>query len=133
MGVYVSNPAGRIGRHFSRATYGSVEEVLLPASGVEAFESLIGVNDVREQRRMSVILKDPTVEEAIQQLGKKHNLVGDVLRDRDTLNAVIDLKLAEEFEHEKPEHTLKMYAEGKIDIRTAMTNEAGEQQHTKAE
>ena len=125
MAVYVSNPAGRIGRYFSRASYKSIDEVLLPSSGVEAFESLIGVNDVRRQREMSVMLKDPNVRTAIQQLKKRHNIDDDLNDDLDTLHAVIDLKLAEEFENDKPEHTLKMYAEGKIDIKATTANTTG--------
>jgi SHS2 domain-containing protein len=54
MAVYVSNPAGRLGRYYSRGK--SLSEVV-PMNATEAFETFTGVWDVKKEARMSRMMK----------------------------------------------------------------------------
>jgi len=64
MAVYVSNPAGRLGRHFSRGDK-SFTELFVPVSSEAAFERMTGVEFIREERRLSKIIKNPEAFDAI--------------------------------------------------------------------
>ena len=124
MAVYVSNPAGRIGRYFSRADK-SLEDLLLPQSGTEAFESVIGVGDVRSQARMSILLKRPDIQSAIEKY--KIEQYGSVeAADDDLTNEILDNKLQQDWQAELPSHTIKMFAEGKLDSIDATEEETTE-------
>ena len=52
MAVHVSNPAGRLGRHFSRGDK-SLSELMVPVSKKAAFEQMTGVTMIRDERRAS--------------------------------------------------------------------------------
>lgn len=63
MAIYVSNPAGRLGRYFSRGDQSFDDS--FPTSATEAFEKVVGVDDVRKEARMSVIMKMKEVQDAL--------------------------------------------------------------------
>lgn len=63
--VYVSNPAERLGRYYSR---GSVVREFMPKSAMEAFEYATGVAETRKERRMSALMGRPEVREALYQM-----------------------------------------------------------------
>jgi hypothetical protein len=66
MAVYVSNPAGRLGRHFSRGDK-SLSELFVPVSAEGAFERFCGVTFVREDRRMSkFIMNNPQFKQSFE-------------------------------------------------------------------
>lgn len=65
MAVSVSNPAGRLGRYFSRGDDSFTEA--MPATATEAFERIVGVHDVRNEARMSLIMKTSLVQDALRQ------------------------------------------------------------------
>jgi PAP2 superfamily C-terminal len=54
MAIYVSNSAGRLGRYYSRGA--SIYEIM-PANATEAFETVTGVTDARNEARMSTLMK----------------------------------------------------------------------------
>jgi hypothetical protein len=67
MAIYVSNPAGRLGRHFSRGDK-TFAELFVPVSGEAAFERLTGVTFIRESRRISTFLThNPDVKRSFEQ------------------------------------------------------------------
>ena len=61
--VYVSAPAGRLGRYFSRGT-----SPALPKTAHEAFEYATGVAGTRREQRMSILMQRPEVQEALRQM-----------------------------------------------------------------
>lgn len=63
MAVYVSNPAGRLGRYYSRGK--SLRDVM-PESATEAFETFTGVTDVKKERRVSRLMKKADLQEALK-------------------------------------------------------------------
>ena len=63
--VYVSNPAGRLGRYYSR---GSAVRDILPKTPMEAFEYATGVAETRQERRMSALMARPEVKEALRKM-----------------------------------------------------------------
>lgn len=65
MAVYVSNPAGRLGRYYSRGK--SLSEVV-PMSATEAFETLTGVSDVKKEARMSRLMKKTDLQRALLEM-----------------------------------------------------------------
>lgn len=66
MAIYVSNPAGRLGRYFSRKDdLKSFEAYMMPTTAMEAFEAVIGVDSVREQRRVSLLMKREDFKNAL--------------------------------------------------------------------
>lgn len=67
MATRVSNPAGRLGRYFSRGDSSSFESAL-PSSASEVFEKLVGVDVVKEQARMSVLMKTNEVQNLLSQM-----------------------------------------------------------------
>ena len=67
MATRVSNPAGRIGRHFSRGDASSFQHDL-PSSASDVFEKITGVDGVRDQARMSVLMKTSEVQKLLLQM-----------------------------------------------------------------
>lgn len=67
MATRVSNPAGRLGRYFSRGD-GSSFESALPSSASEVFEKFTGVDVVKHEARMSVLLKMSEVQNLLLHL-----------------------------------------------------------------
>jgi hypothetical protein len=65
MAKYVSNTAGRLGRHYSRGV--SFSEIM-PHSATEAFETVTGVYDVKKEARMSRIMKKKEHQAALSEL-----------------------------------------------------------------
>ena len=63
--VYVSTPAGRLGRYYSR---GATVREILPKTAQEAFERATGVADERQERRMSALMLRPDVQDALRAL-----------------------------------------------------------------
>ena len=59
--VLGSNPAGRLGRYYSRGD--SFQQMLLPTTATEAFESLTGVHQVRHEQRVSKLLRNTDLEQ----------------------------------------------------------------------
>jgi hypothetical protein len=64
--VYVSAPAERLGRYYSRQ--GASVENLMPKTPREAFEYATGVANTRLERRMSALLTRPEVQEALAKM-----------------------------------------------------------------
>lgn len=62
MAIYVSNGAGRLGRYYSR---GASFHEIMPSNAVEAFETVTGVTQVRNEARMSKILRRKDVQELL--------------------------------------------------------------------
>lgn len=62
--VQGSNPAGRLGRYYSRGD--SFRDMLLPTTATEAFESLTGVSGVRHESRVSALLKHTDMEQMLR-------------------------------------------------------------------
>ena len=60
--VYVSNPAGRLGRYYSKGTH--VQEIL-PKTPMEALEHVTGVTDARNESRMAALLRRKDVQEVL--------------------------------------------------------------------
>lgn len=56
MAVYVSNTAGRLGRYYSRGEMSIIYDIMVPSSATEAFETVTGVTDARNEARMSSLL-----------------------------------------------------------------------------
>lgn len=65
MAKYVSNPAGRLGRYYSRGK--SLSEIM-PTSATEAFETVTGVSDVKKEARMSRLMRKQDLEAALLQI-----------------------------------------------------------------
>jgi hypothetical protein len=63
--VYVSAPAERLGRYYSRGA--SVEQIM-PKTPLEAFEYATGVSNTRLERRMSALMLRPEVQEALAKM-----------------------------------------------------------------
>ena len=63
--VYVTNPAGRLGRYYSR---GARMEDFLPQTPQEAFETITGMHDARNETRLSLLMRNPEVQEALKKL-----------------------------------------------------------------
>ena len=78
--VYVSNVAARLGRHYSKGT--PLHEIM-PATPVEAFETVTGVTDARNEAHISSLLKRKDVQDFL-------------------------LNLQEQEEEEKPETTARI-------------------------
>lgn len=87
MAVQISNPAGRLGRYFSRGD--DSFDSALPQNASELFEKVIGVDVVKDQARMSVLLKTSQVQNLLMEM-----------KDDDEVFA---------------EPTAKLAAEGKLD------------------
>jgi hypothetical protein len=66
--VYVSAPAGRLGRYYSQ---GANVQDILPKTPLEAFDYATGVADTRLQRRMSLLMQRPEVQEALEAMQKE--------------------------------------------------------------
>jgi len=66
--VYVSTPAGRLGRYYSR---GATVREILPKTAQEAYERATGVADERHERRMSALLLRPDVQDALRALERE--------------------------------------------------------------
>ena len=66
--VYVSNPAGRLGRYYSRGT--TVQE-LMPKTPQEALETLTGVQYARYEARMSALSHRPEIQKVLQEIYKE--------------------------------------------------------------
>jgi len=64
--VYMTNPAGRVGRHFSRDRSSDSIEAAMPQSGMEAFEMVIGVNGIRDDQRASIIMRESIVRKLMK-------------------------------------------------------------------
>jgi PAP2 superfamily C-terminal len=64
--VYVSAPAGRLGRYYSRG--GASVERVMPKTPLEAFEYATGVADTRLERRMSALMTRPEVQAALAKM-----------------------------------------------------------------
>lgn len=62
--VLGSNPAGRLGRYYSRGD--SFQAMLLPTTATDAFESLTGVDQVRNEQRVSTLLRHTDIEQMFQ-------------------------------------------------------------------
>lgn len=60
---YVSNPAGRLGRYYSR---GKSLSDIVPTSATEAFETFTGVSDVKKEARMSRLMRKSDLQEALR-------------------------------------------------------------------
>ena len=65
MAVYVSNPAGRLGRYYSRGK--SLSDVM-PTSATEVFETFTGVYDVKKEARMSRLMKKKDLQAALLEM-----------------------------------------------------------------
>lgn len=65
MAVYVSNPAGRLGRYYSRGK--SLSDVV-PKTASEAFETFTGVYDVKKEARMSRLMKKKDLQAALLEI-----------------------------------------------------------------
>lgn len=63
--VYVTNPAGRLGRYYSK---GATIQDILPKTPREAFEKATGVEDTRNYHRMSMLMNRPEVQEVLKNL-----------------------------------------------------------------
>lgn len=63
--VYVSRPAGRLGRYFSR---GKTLSDIQPKDATEAFEKLIGVEEERRSRRMSRLEKKEELQSILKEM-----------------------------------------------------------------
>jgi hypothetical protein len=72
--VYVSNPAGRLGRYYSR---GAKVQEILPKTPTEAFEHMTGVADARNENRMAALLQRKEVQEVLIAMQNNHDLDGD--------------------------------------------------------
>ncbi|CAB9519511.1 expressed unknown protein [Seminavis robusta] len=72
--VYVTNPAGRLGRYYSR---GATMEEIFPHTPAQAFEYATGVADTRRERRMSALLQRPEVQQALRQMESEDDLLED--------------------------------------------------------
>jgi len=71
MAVYVSNPAGRLGRSYSRG-FDSIQDIVaLPKTPYEAYERMIGISATKKERRMTALLSRPEIQEAIQRVEQK--------------------------------------------------------------
>jgi len=68
MAVQVTNPAGRLGRYYSR---GLTWQELIPKTAEEAFASMTGVEHLRQERRISALTQTPEVQEALQVIYEK--------------------------------------------------------------
>lgn len=62
--VYVSRPAGRLGRYYSRGKM----DTLQATSVTDAFEKAIGVFDERRSRKMSMLAKKEELKNALADL-----------------------------------------------------------------
>ena len=62
MAVYVSNTAGRLGRYYSKGM--SFSDVM-PETAEEAFETVTGVWDVKQERRISRLMKKEGFKKAL--------------------------------------------------------------------
>ena len=87
MAVRISNPAGRLGRYFSRGD--DSFDSALPQTASELFEKVIGVDVVKDEARMSVLLQTSQVQNLLMEM-----------KDDDEVFA---------------EPTAKLAAEGKLD------------------
>lgn len=65
MAVYVSNPAGRLGRYYSR---GKSLSDIVPMNATEAFETVTGVYDVKKEARMSRLMKKKDLQAALLEI-----------------------------------------------------------------
>ena len=63
--VYVSNPAGTLGRYYSRGT--TVQEIM-PRTTQEAFEHVTGVTHSRNESRMAALLQLPEVQDMLRSI-----------------------------------------------------------------
>lgn len=63
MAIYVSNSAGRLGRYYSRGDTSIYE--IMPANATEAFETMTGVSDARNEARMSTLMKRKECQELL--------------------------------------------------------------------
>ena len=70
--VYVSTPAGRLGRYYSR---GATVREILPKTAQEAYERATGVADERHERRMSALMLRPDVQDALRALEQEEKEV----------------------------------------------------------
>ena len=68
--VLGSNPAGRLGRYYSRGD--SFRDMLLPTTATEAFESLTGVDQVRNEKRISNLLQHTTMNDMFRTVVQQH-------------------------------------------------------------
>lgn len=93
MAVYVSNPAGRLGRYYSR---GKNLSDIVPMSATEAFETFTGVYDVKKEARMSRLMKKSTLQQAL--LGIEEDDL-EVIFESDTSEGSTATLFAEEIMH----------------------------------
>lgn len=63
--VYVSSPAGKLGRYYSR---GATVKEIMPCSPQEAFEHVTGVTHSRNESRMTVLLQRPDVQDILRMI-----------------------------------------------------------------
>jgi len=68
MAINVSTSAGRLGRYYSR---GKPMKEIMPANAIEAFETVTGVADARNEQRMSFLLQDQEVKDLLLRLHKE--------------------------------------------------------------
>ena len=66
--VYVGRGAGRLGRQYGR---GVSFQAFLPETPTEAFEAVTGIGDALNEKRMSMLLKNPDVQKLINSVRKK--------------------------------------------------------------
>ena len=78
MAVYVSRPAGRLGRYFSR---GGLEEITT-MEPKEMFERIIGVDAERKERRMSMLARKVELQSLVRSLEQEEiNLLRESVMD----------------------------------------------------
>ena len=63
--VYVSNPAGRLGRYYSR---GKTLTDVMPETATEAFETITGVSGIKEERRLSRLVKKQDLQKVLKEM-----------------------------------------------------------------
>jgi PAP2 superfamily C-terminal len=65
MAVYVSNAAGRLGRHYSQ---GATMKQIMPGTATEAFETVTGVSDARNEATMASLLMRHEFQDLLMKL-----------------------------------------------------------------
>ena len=61
----VSQPAGRLGRYYSRGDY-PLKDIVVPSSAQHALEVVMGVRDERNEHRMSALLKHADAQQVLR-------------------------------------------------------------------
>jgi hypothetical protein len=72
MAVYVSNSAGRLGRYYSK---GESFYAIMPANATEAFETVTGITDARNEARMSTLMNRQDGQELLLKIHQENESV----------------------------------------------------------